>query len=467
MRHAPPYLVRRRFLAGMGTMLILPVLESVLPRAARAASDSQRPQRLVVVHTPNGRRMDSFTPSAVGNNWSLPPMLASLSKVKGHTLVLTGMQHDACIKSRALSQHDDPDLHALGLGTLFTGARLIARPKGAQNSASSISMEQLYANYLERTGGPKLSLQLGLVRSEADGKNSGRGFFERTMRDISYDVEGRPLDEVYDALRVFETHFAGAKNEDERAALAVKYRQRRSILDGVLSEANALQSRIGRGDAQRLDHYFTSVRALEQQLTAASANSCATPGANPVGLSSSDVRGQANTMMDLMVLAFQCDLTRSISYNFGVGHSHHKYDWVRENGLTHQIHDLSHFDEGGNPASKKAQKALTEAYEISVLARFWEGLQAIPEAGGSILDNSVTLAVSEVADSSKHTYDDTGYLVVGKGGGFIDTNRHVVAGKRGAFGNLTELQLAILQGLGVESKSFGGFNTTRAMTLRA
>ena len=394
-------------------------------------------------------------------------MLASLSKVKGNALVLTGMQHDACIKSRALSQHADPDLHALGLGSLFTGARLIARPKGAQNSASSISMEQIFANSLERVGGPQLRLQLGLIRSQADSDNAGRGFSDRTMRDISYDAAGEPLDETYDARQVFEKHFAGAKDEGERAALAIKYRQRRSILDGVLSEANALQARIGRDDARRLDHYFTSVRALEQQLTAASSNSCATPAANLAGLSSSEVRAQANTMMDLMALAFQCDLTRSISYNFGVGHSHHKYDWVRENGLTHQIHDLSHFDEGGNPASKKAQKALTEAYEMSVLARFWEALQALPEAGGSILDNSVTLVASEVADSSKHHYDDTGYLVVGKGGGFIDTDRHVVAGKRGGFGNLTELQLAILQGLGVESKSFGGFDTTRAMTLKA
>lgn len=466
MRHAQPYLLRRRFLAGVGTLLALPVLESVLPRPARAAGASGRPQRLVVVHTPNGRRMEPFTPSSVGANWTLPTMLASLSKVKSNTLVLTGMQHDAYAKSRPLSQNKDPDLHALGLGTLFTGAKLIGSTQAQPATATSISMDQIYANSVAGQT-PIHSLQLSLVKSQADRDNVGRAFSGVTMRNISYKDASTALDEQDDARRVFDTYFAGAKSEAELAALAVRRRQRKSILDGVLAEANSLQTRVSQDDARRLDHYFTSVRALEQQLAATGSASCSAPGVGPTSLLRSDVRGQANTMMDLMALAFQCDLTRTISYNFGVGHSHHKYDWVRDGGLTAMIHDLSHFTEGGNPELKKAQKALTEAYEMSVLARFWEALQAIPEAGGSVLDNSVTLVASEIAYGQDHTWDNTGYLVVGQGGGFIKTDRHVVAGRKDNWGNLTELQLAILQGLGVDIKSFGGFQTTRAMTLTA
>ena len=58
-------------------------------------------------------------------------------------------------------------------------------------------------------------------------------------------------------------------------------------------------------------------------------------------------------------------------------------------------------------------------------------------------------------------------VVVGGAGGKIDGGRHVVAGSNGQYGNLTELQLGILQALGTGATTFGGFGSSKAMSLKA
>lgn len=463
MRNPPPYLLRRRFLAGAGTLLALPLLESLLPRSARAATTPAAARRLLVVHTACGREMGPFTPSTVGANFALPTTLASLSKVQKSVLVLTGMQHDAAAQSLALSKNSNTGKHALGMGTLFTGAKLIGSSNNKPStSTAAVSMDQIYAKTLAgQTPVASLQLALNKVADQYDGDN---GFTGQTMRSISYADPGSPLDEQQDPQAVFNNYFAGASDSTASAALTAQRSMRKSVLDNVLGQATTLQGKLSRADASKLDQYFTSVRALETQFSATTNASCA-GGKNPGPITASDFQGQANAMMDLMVLAFQCDLTRVMSFNFGVGHSSNKYDFL-DGGLADTVHALSHSNEksGDQRAKYVQQKADVEAWEISVLARFWEGLAAVNDGSGTLLDNSVSLVASEIADSNNHDYGDTGYLVVGGGGGTITGGRHVVAG---ANGNLTALQLAILQGLGTGVQSFGGFDTTQPLVLTA
>jgi hypothetical protein len=81
---------------------------------------------------------------------------------------------------------------------------------------------------------------------------------------------------------VFERMFRGRKpvvpNWSRRAALTAEqlrptksdsYEQ--SVVDLVMDDANALRSRLGRGDQQRLDEYLHSVRSVEKRVQSAEA----------------------------------------------------------------------------------------------------------------------------------------------------------------------------------------------------
>ena len=165
---------------------------------------------------------------------------------------------------------------------------------------------------------------------------------------------------------------------------------------------------MGSTDAQKLDQYFTSVRALEVQLAAIPSAACS-QGTRPGTIAAGDFQTIIEAQMDLMTLAFQCDLTRAISFNFGAGHCDHFYSFLP--GITDIHHSLSH---NGGDQGKRAQLTTIEAWELSMLARFWNGLKAIPEGDGTALDNTVTLVSSELADGDLHNYQNLGVLSGGQ-----------------------------------------------------
>lgn len=120
---------------------------------------------------------------------------------------------------------------------------------------------------------------------------------------------------------------------------------RKSVLDDVLSEAGALIARVGRTEALKLDQYFTSVREAEVQLTAAPPAACS--AGRPGDIDPNDFRAQFDAMMDLIILAFQCDLTRVVSFMCGPGHCAHVYDFLP--GITDTHYSYSHHD--NNPTN--------------------------------------------------------------------------------------------------------------------
>ena len=82
---------RRQFLRGSGAMLALPVLESALPKWARAAEKA--PQRLLFYFVPNGMHMPAWTPSTEGTDYELPPILKPLEKLRSELLVISGLSN--------------------------------------------------------------------------------------------------------------------------------------------------------------------------------------------------------------------------------------------------------------------------------------------------------------------------------------------------------------------------------------
>ena len=441
-----PDLSRRMFLGTASTVVMLPFLESLLPRAARATT-SLYPKRLVTAHMPCGMVMEHFTPSAYGANFPLSQTLMPLASLQNEILVLSNMENDAAQNS---PYKDGEGRHSLGQATLFTGANLQLDVNGPQALAS---VDQIYAKSIVGKT-PVNSLQLGVtVQGDCDADYACQDIVS-----ISWADAQTPLTDQINPQHVFDTFFS-TNNTQSLAQQQYLRTTRKSVLDAVSGQANSLMSRMGSTDAQKLDQYFTSVRALEVQLAAIPSAACS-QGTRPNTIAAGDFQTLIEAQMDLMTLAFQCDLTRAISFNFGAGHCDHFYSFLP--GITDIHHSLSH---NGGDQGKRAQLTTIEAWELSMLARFWNGLKAIPEGDGTALDNTVTLVSSELADGDLHNYQNLGVLLAGKGGGFINPGRNVLTGTSNTYGSLTSVCLAILHGLGVPVTSFGGFNTTTPMNL--
>jgi len=439
---------RRTFLRGAGVAMALPYLESLLPRSASAAGIAPA-QRLVLFHIPCGINLATYLPAQTGTSYTLSQTLMPLAPVQSDILVLSNMQNSAALAT-ADRLHGR---HSTGLVGLYSGT--VFPPDEVQSSPSvtGTTVDQIYAQRMAGTT-PISSLQLGLT-SGFDCDDISPCVDIST---ISWSDPKTPLPPQMSAQKVFDTFFVGpdaAKSANEKAR---RQNMRQSVLDAVSSQAQSLAPKLGQADAQKLDQYFTSVRELETQLAAGGPGlSCA--GARPPAFTSPpDYRKELSAWMSLMVLAIQCDLTRSLSFLFGPGHCGHIYGFLPSISDAH--HSYSHHD--GDPVKLAALTTIT-TWEMTIFSSFLQSLKKIPEGSGTLLDNTAVVLGSEVQDPNPHNYIDVPVIVGGRGGGFISTGRHVRAGTGTARADTAEMWLGILQGLNVPATSFGQLNVTKPL----
>ena len=433
---------RRRFLGGAGTLIALPFLESLLPRSLRAAAPTG-PQRLLIYHVPCGIGMADFTPAATGVNYPLSTILAPLKPVQANLSVLSGVNNIAAfdnLNPLASGQH------ARGMGTLSTCAHLAPLDPGNPNSVTAgTSVDQLFAQSLGNAT-PVNSLQLG-VRVDND---CDAGYPCSLIEAISFSDAHTPLMPQTDPMVVFNNFFRGPDTAQTATEAARRKAVRSSVLDSVLAQAQSLQPKLGKSDAAKLDQYFSSVRDLETSLSKTLPGACGSaPG--PAVTDQNNYQQLYKDMTSLMVLAFQCDLTRSISFTFGNGHSDHLYDFL---GLNDIHHSYSHH--GGDPV-KIAAVTKINIFEMTVFSSLLQGLQAIPEGAGTVLDNSLVVLSSEISDGDAHNHDNMPLLLAGKGGGAIKQGQHIQY-PNGP--DLASFWLLMLQTLGVKTTQFGQGNVS-------
>jgi len=86
-------LSRRLFLGGSAVVVGLPFLESLVPKAVLAQSQSAA-KRLLYWWIPNGVWMDSFRPTTTGAGYTMPPVLTALESLRSDFSIVTGLQND-------------------------------------------------------------------------------------------------------------------------------------------------------------------------------------------------------------------------------------------------------------------------------------------------------------------------------------------------------------------------------------
>ena len=151
-------------------------------------------------------------------------------------------------------------------------------------------------------------------------------------------------------------------------------------------------------------------------------------------------------MFDLQVLAFQCDMTRVITFLMSREVSPRTYTEI---GIPDPHHGLSHHQ---NNAASMEKLAKINTYHIQQLAYFLEKLQATPDGDGTLLDHVTLLYGCGISNSNLHTHDNLPILVVGGGAGSIKGGRHV---RVTTDTPLTNLQLTLLDKVGVPLDALG------------
>jgi hypothetical protein len=434
---------RRTVLRGLGVAVALPFLEAMDPTGLLARPTARRafPKRMAFCYVPNGVNNPEWFPTATGTQFNLPYTLQPLELFKKDLLVLSGL---TCDKARP--NGDGPGDHARAMGAFLT-CRQPRKTDGA-DIRCGVSVDQLCAQRLGNvTRFP--SLEIGCEPGRQAG-NCDSGYSCAYSSNLSWRTESNPQPKETNPRAVFDRLFGGSNPQEANSNRLRRERYNQSILDFVMEDAQTLSSRVGVTDQRRLDEYLTSLREVERRVTTIpTANLGGVPVMERPSSNPGDYRNHLRVMADLLVLAFQADLTRISTFVFANEGSNRNYRIIN---VADGHHDLSHH-QGNREKLEKIRNI--NRFHIEQFAYMLNKLKRIPEGEGFLLDNCMILYGSGNGDGNRHNHDELPVLLAGKAGGLLRTGRHVRFSRNTPIANL---YLEMLDRMGVREESFGDSN---------
>jgi hypothetical protein len=401
-------LPRRTFLRGMGAAVALPFLESMAPAMTPLAqSQAKPPLRFGGVYLPNGCVMDNWTPKTTDGSLEITRILKPLEAFRDQMTVIGNL-------TRAGGKNSSD--HAVSSAGWLTGA--LAKQTEAEDIRVGISIDQVLAKHIgQETPFPSLEF----ATEDFSGYVGGcvPGYSCAYMNTISWASETAGLPMEIDPRAAFERMFGRAGSPADRK---VRRSEDRSILDSILQEARSLQAKIGAPDRARLDNYLENVREIERRIQKTEArNSTEVTALNaPLGVPES-FEEHMDLMFDLLVVAYQSDLTRVFTFMTGREASQRTYPAL---GFKETHHDISHH---ARQAEKMEQHTRINAYFAALFAKFLEKLRNSPEADGSVLDHSLIAFGAGMSDGQAHNSYPLSFSLIGGAGGRVKGNKFVVA----------------------------------------
>ncbi len=429
---------RLAFLHGIGgASLALPLLDAM---GADVAEKS--PRRFCALYTANGMSLPRgengidewswFPSTGEGRDFVFGKSTEPLSPFRNQLSFMGGLYHPSGTKS-------DPHVCS---DMWLTGAPLHNPKPGTYNSVGLDQMVALHTKQYCRQ--PSLVLSI----------DAGTGFLSRTGT-ISYSLEGRPIPAENNPRRVFNRLFRGDRESlvSERQAL----QRRIKLVDAVAESARSLNEQLGTSDRDRMDQYLTSLSEVESRLIASERwievplkpqdhshlNLDATNEGEPAEY--------YRNMFDLIALAFDADITRSVAFMLnredGMGISD---TFPLKLGLTRTHHSLSHAgDKDGQLEFAKYDKFLSQQ-----LVHFFNRLTEYRDRDGSVLDNTIVLFGSGA--STTHNPKNLPTLIAG------GTNLGLQHGTywRNGETKMSDVYLSILRSMDIEVDSFADSSST-------
>jgi len=404
---------RREFLIGTGAAALLSRIAISEPRRA--------PLRILLVHKPVGTVPASYD----GTGAALSSILAPFADLREHMVIVDGLEN----RKQANTPGED---HANGITTFMTGGIPFRPDGGSVLCMDRASIDQIFAADPRIVGStPIRSLQL-----TADDRSH-----QFLLRTISSAGRAMPLPPEESPLAAFARVF-GTLSDRPRT-------QQQSVLDFSRADLARMRPQLSSGDRERIDRHLTAIREVERVLQQSA-------DFDPMPLSremraATEARdtnrdrahgkvGRAH--LDLVRVAFQCDLTRIACFTWG---SFTTDVSALVPGLAARTyHELSH-------ANRPADEIAVHRWYNEQLAAFLRTLRDTPDVDGkTLLDNTLVVSWSEMR-TGQHAFDNLPIQLFGGAGGRLAGNRLV----RYPGYSANDLWRTVLNALGDRREVFG------------
>ncbi len=434
---------RRHALRAMGTCISLPMLECMLP--LRAAEPPAMPRRSAFVYLANGVHSLNYQITTPGRDFQFSRSLRPLEKHRSVITPISGLHHPG-----SLSHHHNC------ISIWLTGGQL------GPSDRNTISVDQKMAEVTaQHTRYPSLEVAL-------------------TQGSLAWTADGVQLPAQRRCSEIFASLFEAPKGGTavQRKAL----RRKASVLDDNLAEVRRLETKMGAADRGRLEQYLSSVREAEIRTRRADAWLD-----TPLPAISETDRKRTNrdipqtqagdyfrAVYDLLVLAFQTDVTRVATFSLG---GEGDAFAIPEIGITESRHQLSHH--GGDPGY---MEKLTN-YDTFAIEQFGYFLTRLAETqdlnGRPMLGSTMALFGSGMSYGHSHGNANLPLVLAGgtdlglQHGSHLDFNQGHFSGyqleKPGEHyalcsrpanpdAHMSNLLLTMAQKMGVEVDRFGDSN---------
>ena len=431
-------------LRGMGTSIALPLLECMIP--LRASENTDTPKRSAFIYLANGVHSLNYQITTPGKDYQFSRSLAPLEPFRDVITPISGLHHPG-----SLGHHHNC------IDIWLTGAKIGASER------NSISVDQLMARVAgENTRYPSMEIAL-----------TGGG--------LAWTGDGVQLPAMRRCSEIFSSLFEEPKGGIAAQRRALK--RKASVLDANLEEVRKLERSIGAADKGRLEQYLNSVR--EAEIRTRRADQWLD---TPLPEVAEEDRRRTNrdipktqagdyfrTVYDLIVLAFQTDVTRVATFSLG---GEGDAFAIPEIGITESRHQLSHH--GGDPGY---MEKLTnyDTFAIEQYRYFLEKLQETPDLNGKpLLGTTMSLFGSGMCYGHSHGNANLPLILSGgsdiglQHGSHLDFNqghfegyqlddpgKHYSLCSRPANpdGHMSNLLLLMANKMGVETDKFGDSNS--------
>ncbi len=423
---------RRTFLRGLGASVALPMMDAMFPALANTNA-VKMPLRVGYTYSPNGIIKDAFRPTSAGSNYEMSKVLKEWAHVRDKVLVLSNLNNG---DAESVSGH-------VGGSTMFlTGAK---PNESLSEIYAGISVDQVIARQFGKDT-PLNSLQLCIENAAELAGQSAGGYSSAYTNTISWSSPTSPMPMMHRPRDVFERLFGDAGTDPQ--ARKERIAEQKSILDFVMEDFARAKKKLSVADQAKLEEFTTVLRDVESRIQKAEStvNMELPDMQRPVGIP--EYEEHSRLMYDLLHMAFQTDMTRVFTFMIAREYSELVFTNL---GHTDPYHPTTHHR--GNP-DKIRRAGDINAYHAKLFGEFLAKMDATKDLDGtSLLDNSMLVYGAGMGNADIHSQWNVPVALVGGGRGTLKGGRHVLYKEGTPFSNL---HVAMLNKMGIETESFGG-----------
>src|SRR3954467_1803620 len=381
-------LSRRTVLKGAGATIALPLLDAMMPAGTVLAQSAAKPSpRVAFVYFPHGALQDEWQPTRVGRDFDFKYILQPLEPYREYVTVISGLRNKGGESSSPHGIIEETWLNCVS-----------PRQRSAKTGVG-ITVDQIAARHLGK--------ETSLPSLELCGEPGGM---------ISFRTPDQPLPMESNPRKAFYGMFGQGDTKDEREAIL---NTTASLLDYVKESTASLNRRLDASDRARVSDYLDSVREVERRVQKLEANAKSLeelPGA-PLG-PPEDFGELLGIQFEMLALSFQTNRTRVATLKMVEEASMRTYPNL---DVHEAFHPTSHW--GGFP-DRVANLRNIQNYHTAIFAKFVKRLSEMPEGNGNVLDQSMILFGSNMANSDAHNNDPLPQAIIGRGGN-VKGNQHL------------------------------------------